>query len=454
MTIDAESLRGRQGPRYVAIAEAIAEEIQSGRLAPESRLPPQRDLAYRLGVTVGTVTRAYRVLARRRLIGGHVGRGTYVAPRAAEAGRPNDGFVDLTRNAPPVPPSAELVRETFQTLAETDAPARLFDYAPAAGEAAHRAAAAAWTRRAGLDAAAEDVIMLAGAQQGLAAACMAFGAGGVLAEALTYPGVLHAAEATRTALHAVELDGEGLSAAALDRAAAATGARLAILVPTLQNPGNTVMGLERRCEIAEVARARDLLLVEDDVYGFVIDDRPPPIATLAPERTVYLSGASKWLAPGLRVAWAVAPEALRRRLLPAVYAMTVCRPPLTAEIARRWIEGEAGPGMLAAQRRETAARQALAAELLAGHRFAAHPASFHVFLELPPAWTPDAFAAAARERGVGVVPAAAFAVERTAAPNAVRVSLSQAPDRVALARALTTLAELAADAPRQAQGII
>ena len=89
--------------------------------------------------------------------------------------------------------------------------------------------------------------------------------------------------------------------------------------------------------LVAVARRRNLLLVEDDVYGLLPERRPPPIASLAPERTVYITSASKAMAPGLRVGWLVATENLVRRLDEARYSMTGSLPPLPFEIARRWI---------------------------------------------------------------------------------------------------------------------
>src|SRR5713101_8810123 len=89
-----------EGARYLAIAEALAGDIKQGRLKPGDRLPTHRDLAYRLGVTVGTVTRAYAEAARRGLVGGEVGRGTFVraAARPGGGGAPAEGpdFVDLS----------------------------------------------------------------------------------------------------------------------------------------------------------------------------------------------------------------------------------------------------------------------------------------------------------------------------------------------------------------------
>jgi len=456
MTIDVERVRNQERPRYLAIADAIAEDIDAGRLEPSARLPAQRDLAYRLGVTVGTVSRAYQVLARRRLVSGQVGRGTFVLPRgraAAPQTEPGAG-IELTKNVPPILPPPETIRDSFAALAEEAASQSHFDYAPTAGAEPHRKVAAAWLRRVGLVAPADAVIVFGGAQQALAAACIGLGGGGVMVERLTYPGLLSVSAALGTRLHAVELDADGLSAEDLDRAARETAARLVVLVPTLQNPTNTVMSLRRREAIVAVARRHDLTLVEDDVYGFVIAERPPPIARLAPERTIYITGASKFLAPGLRLAWAVAPPHCRPPLLQALYAMSICRPPLTAELGRHWIESGAAERMRLEQRRETAARQTLAAEILAGHEISGHPASYHIFLRLPEGWLPEAFAAAARERGIGVVPAQAFNAGSTAAPRAVRVSLSQAPDRASLARALEILRDLVGDAPRQAHGVI
>src|SRR3546814_244114 len=81
-------LHGRPGPRYRAIAEAMAEAIRSGTLATGTRLPTHRDLAWKLGVTVGTITRAYKEATARGLIDGEIGRGPFVRdarpPRSGE----------------------------------------------------------------------------------------------------------------------------------------------------------------------------------------------------------------------------------------------------------------------------------------------------------------------------------------------------------------------------------
>src|SRR5215472_9605695 len=105
MTIWAPDLSRRRGPRYLAIADAIADDVASGQLKPGIRLPTHRDLADSLGVTVGTVSRGYDEAARRGLLSGEVGRGTFVRHRGPDYSPPGptDGgrpLLDLSQNHP------------------------------------------------------------------------------------------------------------------------------------------------------------------------------------------------------------------------------------------------------------------------------------------------------------------------------------------------------------------
>ncbi|HZI08615.1 MAG TPA: winged helix-turn-helix domain-containing protein, partial [Archangium sp.] len=88
MTSWMPELRGRNGPLYRTIADALSEDIDAGRLTPGTRLPTHRELAERVGVTVGTVTRAYAEAEKRGLVSGEVGRGTYVRDREVPAHMP------------------------------------------------------------------------------------------------------------------------------------------------------------------------------------------------------------------------------------------------------------------------------------------------------------------------------------------------------------------------------
>jgi DNA-binding transcriptional MocR family regulator len=454
-------LSRHSGPRYQAIAEAIADAVDQGVLAPGDKLPPQRDLAYRLGVTVGTVSRGYMVAEQRGLVGGEVGRGTFVrAPGSATKEpilQPASGAVlDLGINMATWRVHGDALAATLQELSQAQGLENLMRYMPAAGHPEHRAAAARFMARVGLSVDPDAVVLAHGAQQAIGAALEALTRPGdtVLAEELTYSGVMENAERINIKLHGVTLDEEGIVPEALDAAAVKTGARVVILVPTVQNPTAAIMGAERRAAIARVAEARNLTIVEDDVYGYIVPDRAAPIATLAPDRTIYFTSASKCLAPGLRVGWLAVPEAYRERIVDVIYAQSVAQPAICHEIFKRWMADGTADRLTDTLRREIRARQALAGETLAGLKTRGHPESFHLMLDLPEPWRRDEFVSAAMANGIRIVSIASFAVDRSNAQEAVRISLSAAPDRDALKSALTTLGDLARTGPRASRAIV
>src|SRR5262249_18419905 len=118
-------LTQHRGPRYRAIADALAADITSGRLATGQRLPTHRDLAYHLHVTVGTVSRAYAEAERRGLIGGEIGRGTFVRARgesaAPVANLPRDDEIDFALNAVACGAEPEALAHTLAEVARDPA---------------------------------------------------------------------------------------------------------------------------------------------------------------------------------------------------------------------------------------------------------------------------------------------------------------------------------------------
>lgn len=461
MTIWIPDLANRSGPRYRAIADSIAEAVGEGVLAPGEKLPPQRELAWRLEVTVGTVSRGYMLAEQRGLVSGEIGRGTFVkSPDAAGASSllapASDGVLDLSINMSLARANADALSRVLTELAAEPDVESFLRYMPPAGHPEHRAAAARWIARVGLEVAPDRILLSHGAQQGLAACLDVLAAPGdtVLTEALSFPLLIDPARMRDIALCGVALDAEGMVPEALDEAAAKTGARLVVVVPTVQNPTASVMGEARRRAIAEVAGRRDLIIVEDDVYGYLLPGRPPPIAAIAPERTVYLTSASKCLAPGLRVGWLAAPEHLVARFSEALYLGSVAQPALTHEIVRRWIEDGTADALAKQLGAEIAARQKLASECLAGLALRGSVSSLHVMVELPRPWRRDEFVGAALARGLRIASLSAFALDPETAPEAVRITLSGVPDRATLGQALTSLRELAETGPRAGRGVI
>ena len=446
MTIWSPRLESRKGPRYLAIVEALADDFAAGQLPHGTRLPTHRDLAESLGVTVGTVSRAYAEAARRGLVSGEVGRGTFVRGPVSETAGGGD-VCDLSQNHPPEPAArpqrAALVKALASLTASGDVGA-LLDYPAAGGGAADREAGAAWIARAGLRVSPDEVLVCTGSQHGLTIVLATLLEPGdvLLTESLTYAGLQPVAGLLRLRLRGLPIDAFGLRPDGLAKACREGGMKAVYLIPTLHNPTTAVMPEGRRREIADVARAHGLRIVEDDVHGLLATARPAPLATLAPELTYYLTSTSKTLAPGLRIAYVAALPVDVPRLTASLRATTWAVAPLTAAVASQWIRNGTADAIVDARRQEARARQALARERLAGFDYDAQPEAYYLWLRLPEPWRSDTFAAEARARNVLVTPAEAFSIGREQPPHAVRICMGAARSRETLARGLGTVAEL------------
>ncbi len=445
MTIWQPDLSALQGPRYQALADAIGTAISEGTLSPGAKLPPQRDLAFRLGVTVGTITRAYGLAEQRGLVRGEVGRGTFVRgePLAVPFHNPvvdgDDDFIKLTVNSQPDVTAQNLLSESLIRLASGNLPiGDLLAYTPRAGLADHRRAAAAWASRTGGNFDAETTLITGGAHQALATAMSGLARPGetVLTEALVYSGIKHIGARLGVRFRGVAIDAEGLLPDALEAACRDTAARLLMVNPTAHNPTTATMSEERRREIAKIIERYDLIAVEDDVYGQLYEDRAVPIAAFAPERTVYITNASKMVAPNLRFGSLSAPKHLHDRLADAQADLFLVCPALMAALFTQWFDDGTADHMVIRQRAEALARQRIAAECLEGLAYSAHPQCFHLWLKLPETWRSSSFVDAVRQRGVGVDPAFIFTVDPTNGLAAVRISLSAAKNRERLRLAL------------------
>jgi DNA-binding transcriptional MocR family regulator len=142
----------------------------------------------------------------------------------------------------------------------------------------------------------------------------------------------------------------------------------------------------------------------------------------------------------------VAPPALGPRIAAAIRGTTWMAAPLMAEIASRWIQDGTAETILARKRKEAAARYRIAKKALDGFAVQAHPEAYHLWLSLPKPWRAESYVEAARRAGVAVTSASAFAVGRTASPEAVRLCLG-ARDHDELLRAVSRLAALLAGSP-------
>lgn len=361
----APTLSGR-GPLYEQLAAAIERDTKSGALMAGARLPAQRDLAYRLGLSVGTVTKSYIEAERRGLVRGHVGRGTYVA---GDDRQTVAGPVDLALNIVPGGPAARYFSDALAAVRRRADFLDSLAYAPLDGAPWQKEAAARWMRdTSGYPADLSRLVLTAGVQHAMSLAMSAVTRPGdtVLCEAATFFGMKSLADHMGLTLHPVALDGEGMKPSALDKAAVETGARVVYTMPTVQNPTARTMSAARRRDIAAIVRRRKLFVVEDDAYAlFGPREKLPTLAELVPDRCFHLGGISKAMAPGLRVGFLVCPPGpYFEAVLKTIRAMLYAPPAWGALIFGQWMIDGTAKKIADAMRREIAVRAALTRKIL------------------------------------------------------------------------------------------
>ena len=440
-------------PRYLAIAEELALHILGGQIPTGERLPPQRKLAQRLAVTAGTISHAYAILEQRGLAMARIGDGTYVrAPEQAPAlsQAPNLTPVDLAHNVAIPTDDGRALSEALQRVAMNPQVIRqVLSYQPETGHAHHRQAGAQWLKRFGTTGDPNRVMVTHGAQHGLSCVLRTLARPGdaLLTESLSYPGLQALARLMRLQLIGIETDEQGMLPDALELAAKTIDAKLVFCSPDLHNPTNATMSQPRREAIARVLRQRNLLLIEDAVHAAAKAAPLPALSTLLPEQSYLLASFSKVAGPGLRVGYVEAAPQWLSKLAASMRADCWMVAPLLPEIATDWIESGVVEQLIAAQRAGIAERLAVALPMLTGLDYRSDPESPLIWLPLPEPWRAGQFSAALLHAGVLVRTADHFAVGRSPAPHAVRISLNAARSCAEVESGLQTFLSVLHGAP-------
>ncbi|MER7755352.1 PLP-dependent aminotransferase family protein [Kitasatospora sp. NPDC097643] len=432
-------------PAYKAVVDELAAAIRSGELPAGTRLLTHRALARRHRIALATATRVYAELAAAGLVVGERGRGTFVRTRSGFDGiepsraLPVPRIADLSFNQPLAPGQGDQLRQALRALAASGDVEALLRQQPPGGHRHDRAVVATYLLTRGIDTAPENVLLTSGAQQALDCVLRTLTRpGDVLAvDALSYPGVKLLAAAHGLDLAPVPVTPAGPDLDALDRLCRARPVRAVYTMPTVHNPLGWVLDRPQRDRLADLARVHDCLLVEDGTYAFLEAAPPPPLHALAPDRTCYLAGLSKNLAPGLRFGFAVLPTRLLKAATASLRAAAWGAPGLVTALATGWLADGTVTRLERDRRADAAARQDIARTELAGLDITAHPASYLLWLGLAPHQRPDHVAAVLAGEGILVSTADAFATGPYH-PQALRLALAT-PPRAELAPALRRL---------------
>lgn len=416
--------------RYKTLVDRFTQQIHGGQLLAGTRLPTHRSLAAQHQIALATASRVYAELEKIGLVTGETGRGTFVRDISSPPGyghvqKPfESGGLDLAFNYPNTPGHADMLRTALRELSSSGELGALMMAQPTVGRAIERRLVADYLRDKGIQTGAENILLVAGAQQGLAATVMALLRPGdvVAVDELTYPGFLALGKLHRLDIQPVSWNTAGPNLDALEQLMRKRPVKAIFCMPTLHNPSGLVMELAARKRLVELARRHETWIIEDGSYAFLIENPPDPLVALASERTIYVSGVSKILGGGIRFGFVVTPPGLQPLFEKTLRAMVWSNATFITVLAGRWLSDGTVRRLEAEKRAEARARHTLAVKRLAGLELVANENSFFVWVKLPDSVRAGQLAVTLAQQGIHVATSEAFAASDIY-PHAVRLSL-------------------------------
>ncbi|WP_227267966.1 aminotransferase-like domain-containing protein [Roseobacter weihaiensis] len=454
-------------PKYKAVASSIQSGIETGALVEGAKLPPVRELAWTLGITPGTVARAYTILTESGTLQAEVGRGTFVAttgkPAVSEApievdvvphGNEGDRDVyNVSMFSPHLPAVGQdkLIRRLLADIAR-DPPSGIMHYPSRTGARPAREAVVHWLKGTPLGGFGEqDVVLSHGGQNGLHLILQSVLQGRrptILIEEIAYPGFRRAAELLRAEVVPVAMDDQGVIPEALSQAADAHDAQVFCTSPEIHNPTGGFTPVARREALVRVARQHDLQIVEDDCYRMGVD-RAPTYRMLAPERGWYVSSLAKTLTPSLRIGFAIAPRektvSLRKV---AEYSCFGLATPMI-DLCAALLTHPQIDALTEATRKSFNRYVQSAVNILGGYDVTWRPDVPFLWLRLPLGWRAGAFCQAAEACGVQIRSAEEFVCRDARAPHAVRMGINCGVSLASFEAATLRLRQLLDNPPEQ-----
>jgi 2-aminoadipate transaminase len=338
-------------------------------------------------------------------------------------------------------PIAALERAYSSAIRE--AGASVLPYGSTQGLPALRELIARRVAQRGIEADADNVVILTGSIQGLhLVGRITLDHGDtIVTEAPTFMGALAAWEDEQPRYVSVPVDEHGLVVERLPEVLRnEPRAKFLYLLPTFQNPSGVSLTRERRKRLLEIVREHDLLVIEDDPYGeFWFDEGSPPIPPLraldgSAEHVVYVGTFSKILAPGIRLAYAIAPREMVPQLLRAKRGVDFHTDTLLQEAVVRLVrdpafdlEAHVQASRALYKARRDAMLDSLEATFDSDTKWTRPGGGFFLWLDLPEGFSGEAVSVAALERGVSVLPGRLFYPNLDGGANGLRLSFSSVP---------------------------
>ena len=343
------------------------------------------------------------------------------------------GGLPDTSTFPPESFAAQMTRIAQESAAEA------LQYGPTEGFDGMKEAIRDLMAAEGMAPETEDIIVTTGGQQAidLIAKTLLDPGDPVICEAPTYPGAVPVFSSYEAETHQVEMDSEGMKVdqleALVDRlAGAGRRPKFVYSVPSFQNPAGVTLSAERRRRLVELARERELLVVEDNPYGLLRyegEPQPPLYQLDGGDYVIYVGTLSKILSPGIRVGWAVAPPPVMEKIALGKQATDLCTSTLSQYFALEYFAEDRWRAYVDSLCNVYRSRRDAMLEALERHfpeqaTWTRPSGGLFVWATLPSYIdTSDLLAKALREN-VAFVPGAAAFVDGTRGSNSMRLNFS------------------------------
>lgn len=416
-------------PLYLSLSNQLEEDILSGKLLPNTMLPPQRELADYLDINLSTITRSFKLCELKGLIYATVGKGTFVSPNSLiSAFKPNNDpsiSIDLC-HIEPFNQTNHYINEAVQDIMHRPNFHNILEYNTTNVDCIQQYAAVKLLHTFGIQTQPENLLITAGSQNALSIILLSlFSVGDKIAvDPFTYQHFKTLANYLNIQLLPVASDHAGMlpdKLAALCRLNKISGI---YLMPSCNNPTTTKMPLERRIKLCDMIKKYNLIVIEDDTYAFLSDTRIPSFYELAPSHTIYILGTSKSLCAGLRVAFMAFSEKYAAKLNSGYTSINLRISPFDSEIISSLIMSDVYLNIFREKKRLSQERNSLYSSIFTELNPFHNPYSFFRWLKLPQGMDCNQVIKLANEQGVGIMGANQFLIGPDSSHSYIRIALS------------------------------
>ncbi|MDE7425925.1 MAG: PLP-dependent aminotransferase family protein [Lachnospiraceae bacterium] len=433
-------------PLYISIANALEEDIKNGILTPNTKLPPQRELADYLDVNLSTITRAFKICEMKGLLYATVGKGTYVSsiasmPLPYRASLQDKQYIDFSQIRP-FYEFNEVVAEVARSIMLRPNANTLFEYNYSVEGSRYELAGQKWLNQYHMNVPLDNILITSGTQNALVISLQSFFSAGdkIAIDSYSYPNFIGLANLLNIQLVAIENDECGMIPESLEMNCKINGIKGIYLVPSCNNPTAITMPQCRRDKIAKIILNNQLLLIEDDTYAFLAPNLYP-ISCSVPEQFIYISGTSKALCAGLRVAFVAFSDKLKTEIIRGMQSVNLKTPLLNLEIITEMIESNIATQLVSQRIQLSRERNSIYQKYFTTPS-CCNPLSFFQWLPLPKGCNGYNFELQAKKSGLLLFCSERFTVGPPRENTAIRISMCSVKNNTELETGLKIIQKL------------